>query len=138
MKKLVPALLVILAACATPILAADVGLTISVGEPGFYGELNIGDIGRPRLINAEPVLVERRYRDLAPVYLRVPPGHARDWRRYCDRYNACARPVYFVRDDWYRDVYVPKYREIHGQGGERREDHRRGKDRGRGRDRDRD
>jgi hypothetical protein len=24
-------------------------------------------------------------------------------------YNACGRPVYFVRDDWYQREYVPRY-----------------------------
>jgi hypothetical protein len=34
------------------------------------------------------------------VYLRVPPGHRRNWSRFCGRYDACGRPVLFVRDDW--------------------------------------
>ncbi len=116
MKKLITAAALVLAASVAPAMAADIGVSISVGEPGFYGELNIGDFGRPRLINERPVLVQRRYRDLAPVYLRVPPGHQRNWGKYCDRYNACYRPVYFVRDDWYSNVYVPRYREIHSRG----------------------
>jgi len=28
---------------------------------------------------------------------------------YCPKYNACGRPVYFVRDRWYNEVYVPQY-----------------------------
>jgi hypothetical protein len=51
---------------------------------------------------------------VAPLYLRVPPGHAKNWRRYCDRYRACGRPVYFVQDDWYRHEYAPRYQERHG------------------------
>ena len=31
--------------------------------------------------------------------------------RFCGRYNACGRPVLFVRDDWYTRSYVPAYRE---------------------------
>jgi len=116
MKKLIPAIALALAACAAPAMAADVGVSISIGEPGFYGELNIGDFGRPRLVNARPVVVERRYRNLAPVYLRVPPGHQRNWHKYCARYDACYRPVYFVRDDWYTKVYAPRYRELHSHG----------------------
>jgi hypothetical protein len=65
------------------------------------------------VLYSQPVVVVNRYRNLSPIYLRVPNDHSRNWRRYCGRYNACSRPVYFVRDDWYRDVYVPRYRHIH-------------------------
>ena len=124
MKKLLAALVLTGAACAAPAMAGDVGISISLGEPGFYGQIDLGTVGRPRLVSEQPVLIERRYRDVAPVYLRVPPGHQRNWRRYCDLYNACARPVYFVRDDWYREVYAPRYREEHYRGSERREERR--------------
>lgn len=122
MKKLIAAFALTLAAGAVPALAADVGVSIRLGEPGFYGQLDIDSGYRPRLIYAQPVLIERRYRNLAPIYLRVPPGHARNWARFCDRYNACARPVYFVRDDWYRDVYAPRYRQLHSRDWQERRD----------------
>ncbi|MET0281147.1 MAG: hypothetical protein ABW278_08485 [Steroidobacteraceae bacterium] len=111
MKKLIAAFALAAAAVAGPALA-DVGVSIQVGEPGFYGRLDIGGY-QPRLVYSQPVLVDRRYRDYAPVYVRVPPGHQRDWNRYCGRYDACGRPVYFVRDEWYRDVYAPRYRQQH-------------------------
>ena len=56
----------------------------------------------------------------------VPPGHARNWRKHCHKYDACGRPAYFVQDSWYRSVYVPHYRERHRD--DRRDD-RRGDDR---------
>jgi hypothetical protein len=50
-----------------------------------------------------------------PVYLRVPPGHRKHWSKFCGRYDACGRPVLFVRDEWYTNTYVPRYREhYHG------------------------
>lgn len=101
MKKLIAALALASAAVAGPALA-DVGISIRVGEPGFYGQLDIGDF-RPRLVYRQPVIVERHYRYATPIYLRVPPGQERNWKRYCGRYDACARPVYFVRNDWYRN-----------------------------------
>ena len=115
MKKLFVALALTIAAATVAPASADVGISIRVGEPGFYGQLDIGDryYGRPPLIYSEPVVIERRYRQLTPIYLVVPPGHARHWHSYCGRYNACGRPVYFVRNDWYRDVYAPRYRERH-------------------------
>jgi hypothetical protein len=51
-----------------------------------------------------------------PIYLHVPPGHAKDWKKHCQKYGACARPVYFVKDDWYNTVYVPHYEQEHGKG----------------------
>lgn len=94
--------------------AADVGVSVSVGQPGFYGRLDIGNYPRPELIYAEPVIIERVAVRPAPVYLHVPPGHEKNWSKHCGRYNACGRPVYFVRDSWYDGVYVPAYRERHG------------------------
>jgi hypothetical protein len=113
MKKLLAALALTTAACVAPAFAGDVGISIRIGEPGFYGQLDFGDgyDYRPRLVYSQPVVIERRYRNLAPIYVRVPRDHSRNWSRYCGRYNACGRPVYFVRDDWYRDVYSPHYRQ---------------------------
>lgn len=144
-KKSFAAVALVAASLAAPAFAADVGVSISIGQPGFYGQIDIGNVGRPAVLYPQPVIIERRYRDLAPIYLRVPPGHAKNWRRYCDRYDACYRPVYFVRDDWYENIYVPRYRESHGGAYERREErrehgrsgeHDNGRGRGRGHDRD--
>ncbi len=106
-----------LSALAGAANAADVGVSISIGRPGFYGQIDIGDFPRPTLIYPQPVIIQpvRPGIVVAPVYLHVPPGHARDWKRYCGRYDACGRPVYFVRDTWYNDVYVPRYQERHGK-----------------------
>jgi hypothetical protein len=120
MKKLIAALALTSIAVAAPAFSA-VGVSIHIAEPGFYGQLDIGGF-QPRVIYREPIVVHRRYAALAPLYLYVPREHSRDWNRYCNRYDACARPVYFVRDDWYRDVYVPRYRERHAH--DRRDDRR--------------
>lgn len=111
MKKLFAALALVSAAVAAPAFSA-VGVSIRIGEPGFYGQLDIGDY-RPRVIYRDPVVIYRQYSRLSPIYLHVPREHSRDWRRYCGRYDACGRPVYFVQDDWYRDVYIPAYRNRH-------------------------
>jgi uncharacterized protein YcfJ len=92
-------------------MAADVGVSVRVGEPGFYGRIDVGTAPAPRVMYADPIVVERvpgAVRE--PIYLRVPPGHAKHWRKFCYRYNACGQPVYFVQDGWYNDVYVPYYR----------------------------
>ncbi|MGX4640120.1 hypothetical protein [Massilia sp. SYSU DXS3249] len=106
---------VALFAAAVPAMA-QTNVSISVGQPGFYGRLDIGDFGPPPVVYTQPVIVrevrEVRYR-AEPLYLRVPPGHRKNWKRYCGRYDACARPVMFVRDDWYTNTYAPRYRERH-------------------------
>ena len=120
---------------ATSALAADVGVSVSVGQPGFYGQINIGNFPQPELIYPEPVVIQPRAAVIErPVYLHVPPGHAKKWSKHCRKYNACGRPVYFVRDRWYNDVYVPHHqargdRRSHGKG----EKHRgKGHDKGNG------
>ena len=102
---------VIGALVAVPAFAADVSASIGVSQPGFYGQINIGDFPRPAVIYAEPVWVERprRVAYVEPVYLRVPPGHAKNWRKHCGKYGACGRPVYFVHEEWYQTHYVPRY-----------------------------
>jgi len=101
--------------CTVVLGEAKAGVTISVGEPGFYGRIDIGSYPPPRLIYSEPIIVRRVKTWYPPIYLRVPPGHIKHWYKHCDAYNACGRPVYFVEDDWYRDVYVPRYHEHHRQ-----------------------
>lgn len=112
MKRLSLLAAVALAAVATPALSADVGVSISIGQPGFYGQIDLGQVAPPRVIYTQPRIIERAPRGVVyePIYLRVPPGHSRNWGKHCGRYNACGRPVYFVRDDWYNKVYVPYYR----------------------------
>jgi hypothetical protein len=100
---------------AAPAFAADVGVSLSIGQPGFYGQIDIGNYSRPPVMYARPVVIQRIPRGelREPLYLRVPRGHARNWRNYCSRYDACGRPVYFVQDDWYNNVYSPRYRDEH-------------------------
>lgn len=101
----------VLAMFATSLCAADVAMSISVGEPGFYGQIDIGGYPPPRLISRRPVLVQREAMAGPPIYLRVPPGHTRNWRKHCREYDACGQPVYFVRDSWYQQEYVPRYQQ---------------------------
>jgi hypothetical protein len=104
-----------LLALTSTAMASSVGVSINVGEPNFYGRINIGDFPQPRVVYSQPVIVERpvHYVEQQPVYLRVPPGHAKHWSKHCREYNACNQRVYFVQDDWYNNEYVPRYREQH-------------------------
>ena len=93
-----------------PALASDVGVSVSVGQPG-YGRIDIGSLPPPRLVYAEPIVIQRVAVARQPIYLHVPPGHAKNWRKHCGKYNACSQPVYFVQENWYNDVYVAHYRD---------------------------
>lgn len=130
MKRILIAVTMAAASLITPAYAADVGVSVSIGQPGFYGRIDIGDYPYPppRVIYSQPRVVERVVIDREPVYLRVPPGHRRHWDRYCHQYGACGERVYFVQDDWYQRDFVPHYRERH---------HERWNDRGDDRDHDR-
>ena len=94
----------------------NVGLSVTVNEPGMYGRIDIGNVApppAPALIYAQPVLIAPPtvvVRQQPPLYLHVPPGHAKDWAKHCGQYNACGQPVYFVKDDWYENQYVPAHK----------------------------
>ncbi|RJG14939.1 hypothetical protein [Massilia cavernae] len=120
MKKLFIA--AAMCAAAVPVLA-QTGVSINIGEPGFYGQINIGDVPRPQVYVAQPVIIERavHYRD-EPVYLRVPPGHRKNWRKHCHRYDACGQRVLFVRDEWYTNTYAPRVRHVEYRSDGRRAD----------------
>lgn len=99
--------------------ATDVGVSVSVGDSGFYGRIDVGTMPKPPpVVYAQPVVVQREavVVERAPVYLRVPPGHAKHWSKHCREYNACSQPVYFVQERWYNEEYAPHYRQDHGQG----------------------
>ncbi|PIY01581.1 MAG: hypothetical protein COZ23_02435 [Hydrogenophilales bacterium CG_4_10_14_3_um_filter_58_23] len=125
MKRFLIAAIVAAATVTIPALAADVGVSVSIGQPGFYGRLDIGDYPPPQVIYRQPRIIERVPMDRPPIYLRVPPGHAKHWSKNCHKYNACGERVYFVQDGWYNREYVPRYQELHrDRRDERRDDHR--------------
>jgi len=115
MKRI--ALAVSLIAITSSAFAADVGVSITVGEPGFYGRIELGNMQRPQVIYEQPIIIQAQPPSVrvVPIYLRVPPGHAKKWSKHCQQYRACGQPVYFVQDNWYSNVYAPEYRKMKGQ-----------------------
>lgn len=144
-RYLLAAALAASALSAIPAFAGtNVGVSVSVNQPGVYGRIDIGAVPpppavlvypQPVVISQPPVVVERR-----PIYLHVPPGHQKNWRKHCAKYAACGQPVYFVREDWYQREYRPSH-EHHGhdrdhdRGDRDRHDKGRGHGHGRGHDR---
>jgi hypothetical protein len=92
--------------------AADVDLRVIVaGEvaPGVYGRVEFGTAPPPPVLHAKPVIIARPSGPPpGPVYLHVPPGHAKHWSKHCKKYNACGVPVYFVKSEEYAPGYKAK------------------------------
>jgi hypothetical protein len=102
-----------LAAASAAALAGDNHGPASIGQPDFYGRLDFGSYPQPQVINHHPIAIERVPTNRPPVYLRVPPGQAKNWSKHCREYNACGERVFFVQDNWYNREYVPRYQEVH-------------------------
>lgn len=131
-----------LALAATTLLGAgaaqatDVGVSVQISQPGVYGRVDIGNYPQPQVVYQQPVLVQQPVVVVGrpappppqPVYMWVPPGHQKNWRKHCHQYNACGVPVYFVKEDWYHD-------HVHGgdRDHDRDDDHGHGKGHGKGR-----
>ena len=80
--------------------AQDLYINATVGgaiAPGVYGQINFGSQPPPPVLYAQPVIIQRQAVQGPPLYLYVPPGHAKNWGKHCRHYNACGRPVYFVQ-----------------------------------------
>ena len=99
---------------ATPLLgsAADVDVRVILsGEvaPGVYGRVDFGTAPPPPVLYAKPMVIAPLPGPPAkPLYLHVPPGHAKHWSKHCQRYNACGQPVYFVKSAEYERGYKAK------------------------------
>jgi hypothetical protein len=89
--------------------SADSAVISGAVTPGVYGRVDVANKPLPALVYEQPMFVERP--DTAgrvePLYLHVPPEHARNWKKYCDKYQACDHPVYFVKSAEYEPGNKP-------------------------------
>jgi hypothetical protein len=95
--------------------------------PGVYGQVAIGNGPPPPVVYAQPMIAQPApvivgAAPVEPIYLHVPPGHARNWHKHCHEYHACERPVYFVRSAEYQPGYQPEHHG-HGHHDEDHDDH---------------
>jgi hypothetical protein len=113
--------------------ATDVGVSIGISQPGVYGRIDIGRFPQPAVVVPQPVIIQPPVAVVrpAPVYMWVPRGHRKDWKKHCREYNACGVPVYFVRHDWYDQHVMAEHR---GKG--KGQDRGPGKGQGKGKGRD--
>lgn len=118
--------------------AGDLDLRVMLSgqvAPGVYGQVQIGNDRPPPVVYAQPMWIEPQAVRPPPLYLHVPPGHARNWRRHCREYNACNRPVYFVRSEEYEPEYQRHYADHEREREQERrqwDEHERNQERGRG------
>jgi hypothetical protein len=128
MKSLATLILRVAAAATLPLTSAfatDIGVSIDISQPGVYGRIDIGRFPQPQLVVQQPVIISRPVAvQQEPVYLWVPPGHRKDWRRHCAEYRACGVPVYFVQDRWYGEHVRPHAHDRNDKGDDRRGDRR--------------
>jgi hypothetical protein len=98
----------------------DVGVGVTIREPGVYGRIEIGTSAPPPVIYRQPVIIAQPSVVVVsqpPMYLYVPPGHAKKWGKHCHRYDACGRQVYFVKEEWVQTQYVQAHPgKGHGKG----------------------
>ena len=117
MKRILIAATMLVAVAS--VSAQNVGVSVTVDQPGLYGRIDIGHVPSPPvLVYQQPVVIHQTpvVMQQQPIYLHVPPGHAKNWGKHCGKYNACGQRVYFVREDWYQQQYVPAVQRKQGKG----------------------
>ena len=126
---------VALVALGSTAMAAEPYVNATVGGvlvPGVYGQIQIGNAPPPPVLYPRPVVIVQPavVVQQEPMYLYVPPGHAKKWAKHCGKYNACGRPVYFVNMDRYQrergrdrddDDHDRGHGKGHGKGHDRRD-----------------
>lgn len=96
---------------------AGVNININIGDSGYWGAVPQITGLSPRIWYDNPVVaVGAVLTGVAPIYLNVPNDHRLNWKTYCNRYDACNRPVYFLQGNWYRQVYAPQYKQQYARG----------------------
>ena len=105
-----------LAAAAISVTAAGV-VSAKDTDPGIYGAIDVSRFPKPATLNSRPVtaVVPAKRAKAKPIYVHVTAGEARHWHGTCQTYNACAVPVYFVTEGWFRTVYLPAIGEADGR-----------------------
>jgi hypothetical protein len=111
----------LLLSSALPVVHAqtNVGVSISVVQPGLYGRIDIGNLPAPAVIYPQPLVIAPTPVAVVqrPIYLYVPPGHQKNWSKHCAHYGACGQPVYFVQESWVRERYDHDHHDNgHGKG----------------------
>ncbi len=117
----------------------DLGINVMLeGEvaPGVYGRVELGNNSHPDIYYPQPrvVIKDSRYAKYKPVYLHVPPGHAKNWDKHCQKYHACERPVYFIKSLEYEESYQREHSHDHDRDYDRENGNKKSHGNGNGKD----
>lgn len=96
-------LMALLGATATAAHAVQAG-----ADARYFGVVDPAEAGVPLVTHLRPYQSEPGAGAGRVVYLHVRPGEEARWGLACKAYEACATKVLFVRESWYRQVYLPK------------------------------
>jgi len=99
-------------AMAAPLAGAADKSAVITGAiaPGIYGRVDMANRAKPPLVYQQPMFIEPPENAsgvVEPLYLHVPPDHAKNWKKFCEKYEACDKPVYFVKSAEYEPGYKP-------------------------------
>ena len=109
--------------------AAPATIHLSVGgeiSPGVYGNVQFGNAPPPPVFYPQPRIIvsQPEHASAQPIYLHVPPGHAKNWAKHCRKYDACNQPVYLVKSAEYEPGYSKrKKNDRHGEGHQNEKHH---------------
>jgi hypothetical protein len=132
MRTIYPIMIVAALAAGATTAEAQVSVNAVISGqvvPGVYGQVQIGGGPPPPVVYQQPMVIAPPpvvvgAPPVEPIYLHVPPGHARNWRKHCHEYHACNRPVYFVRSEEYEPGFDrDRWEREHGHGHGHDKDH---------------
>lgn len=104
LQSVIVAVVALSAVCAafSANAASPAPLNVTTGKalsPGVYGQIQVRGAPPPMVYTAPVTVAPVDGKAADPVYLYVPPGQVRRWAQHCAKWQACERPVYFVRVD---------------------------------------
>jgi hypothetical protein len=95
--------------------AGQFALAAQAAEFSYFGPVDTSIAPEPgviyeRVVKAakqKPGDIPQNIRSAKVLYLHVPAGEERHWSAHCAKYQACEKPVLFVSEAWYQNVYLP-------------------------------
>ena len=86
MKTILAAVALATATLTAPAFAENFGVSVGMGDNGYYGRIDIGNAPQPVVYNTQPVIIQQQPVYVEPVYMRVPVAHQHHWRHHCGAY----------------------------------------------------
>ena len=102
----------------TSAYAADVGVSVSVGQPGFYGRIDIGNYPQPEVIYAKPVVIHAAPAGVVyqPMYVHILPVMRNTGASTAPSIMPVAAPSISCAIDGTMTFMCPSIRRVMGRG----------------------